>query len=123
MRLRMSEDHARHWNAARTALCLSGGGIRSAAFSLGVLQSLARAGLLLDFHYLSTVSGGGYTGAWLAAVMKHGGGRAAAQEALTKPGDSRLEGLRDFTNFLTPSPGLASADTRAAVGCGCATCC
>ncbi len=109
-----SEDHARHWNASRTALCLSGGGIRSAAFSLGVLQSLARAGLLLDFHYLSTVSGGGYIGAWLAAVMKHGGGLAAAAAAL-KSGDGRLEGLRDFTNFLTPSPGLASADTRAAV--------
>jgi len=54
-----------------TALCLSGGGIRSAAFSLGVIQALAahpraptgdtvgRAedSLLSEFHYLSTVSG------------------------------------------------------------------
>lgn len=110
----MDAREARLWNAARTALCLSGGGIRSAAFSLGVLQGLARAGLLLDFHYLSTVSGGGYTGGWLAAVMKHGGGLAAAMQALVDPGDSRREGLRDFTNFLTPSPGPASADTRAA---------
>ena len=30
----------------RTALCLSGGGVRSAAFNLGVLQGLARLGLL-----------------------------------------------------------------------------
>ena len=30
----------------RTALCLSGGGIRSATFGLGVLQGLARLSLL-----------------------------------------------------------------------------
>src|SRR4029077_16193392 len=49
------------------ALCLSGGGIRSASFGLGVLQGLARFGLLGKFHYLSTVSGGGYIGSWLSA--------------------------------------------------------
>jgi hypothetical protein len=51
----------------QTALCLSGGGIRSAAFALGLMQGLARRGLLSKFHYLSTVSGGGYIGAWLTA--------------------------------------------------------
>src|SRR4051794_8154783 len=50
-----------------TALCLSGGGIRSASFALGVLQALARVGVLGHFHYLSTVSGGGYIGSWLSA--------------------------------------------------------
>src|SRR5262245_8802404 len=40
----------------RSALCLSGGGIRSATFALGVMQGLARHGLLEKFHYLSTVS-------------------------------------------------------------------
>jgi predicted acylesterase/phospholipase RssA len=49
------------------ALCLSGGGIRSATFALGVMQGLARYGLLGQFHYLSTVSGGGYIGSWLSA--------------------------------------------------------
>jgi predicted acylesterase/phospholipase RssA len=49
------------------ALCLSGGGIRSATYALGVLQGLARFGLLGQFHYLSTVSGGGYIGSWLSA--------------------------------------------------------
>ena len=49
------------------ALCLSGGGIRSAAFGLGVLQALARFRLLGQFDYLSTVSGGGYIGSWLSA--------------------------------------------------------
>ena len=50
----------------QSALCLSGGGIRSAAFSLGVLQVLAYRGLLTQFQYLSTVSGGGYIGGWLS---------------------------------------------------------
>src|SRR5437763_1645944 len=49
-------------NANLKALCLSGGGIRSATFALGILQSLAAHGLLSKFDYLSTVSGGGYIG-------------------------------------------------------------
>lgn len=49
------------------ALCLSGGGIRSATFGLGILQGLAHQGVLSAFSYLSTVSGGGYIGSWLSA--------------------------------------------------------
>ena len=49
-----------------SALCFSGGGIRSATFGLGVVQSLAEHGLLDKFDYLSTVSGGGYLGSWLS---------------------------------------------------------
>jgi hypothetical protein len=55
----------------RAALCLAGGGLRGAFFALGVLQGLARCGLLMNFHYLSTVSGGTYIGAWLAAWRYH----------------------------------------------------
>ncbi|SHM60536.1 patatin-like phospholipase family protein [Rhizobacter sp. OV335] len=51
-------------------LALSGGGIRSATVSLGVLQGLARAGLLHRFDYLSTVSGGGYIGAFFASLFR-----------------------------------------------------
>ncbi len=68
-----------------SAVCLSGGGIRSASFCLGVLEGLARfstgvlcsgqttlpseepSGLLHRLDYLSTVSGGGYIGSWLSA--------------------------------------------------------
>ncbi len=58
-------------NKARlTGLAFSGGGIRSATFNLGVLQALARLKLLDQFDYLSTVSGGGYIGSWLAAWTK-----------------------------------------------------
>jgi predicted acylesterase/phospholipase RssA len=45
-----------------TGLALSGGGIRSATFALGVLQAIASLRLLRRFDYLSTVSGGGYIG-------------------------------------------------------------
>ena len=48
-----------------SALCLSGGGIRSATFNLGVLQGLAQSRLLGSFDYLSSVSGGGYIASWL----------------------------------------------------------
>ena len=46
-------------------LALSGGGIRSATFGLGVLQHLQKVDPLRKVDYLSTVSGGGYIGSWL----------------------------------------------------------
>lgn len=46
-------------------LALSGGGIRSASFSLGVMQALARYDGFKHIDYLSTVSGGGYIGSSL----------------------------------------------------------
>jgi len=46
-------------------LALSGGGVRSAAFCLGVLEALKNLDLLERVHYLSTVGGGSYIGAWL----------------------------------------------------------
>ena len=71
----------------RSALCLSGGGIRSATFSLGVLQGLAGAGLLSKFHYLSTVSGGGYIGSWIGAwASRHKDGIAGVEQALKHAG-------------------------------------
>ena len=54
-----------------SAICLSGGGIRSATFNLGVLQHLAHLGILQRFDFLSSVSGGGYIASWLQAWMHH----------------------------------------------------
>ena len=117
----------------QTALCLSGGGIRSAAFCLGILQGLARRELLQQFNYLSTVSGGGYIGAWLTAWTHRA---AVAEKSATATGDSvfatveqlmgdrpalspseidPLRWLRQNQKFLTPRAGLRSADTWAAV--------
>ena len=71
------------------ALCLSGGGIRSATFALGVIQGLAEGELLDQFHYLSTVSGGGYVGSWLTAWI-HRQGLNNVQQQLAEA--ARLSG-------------------------------
>jgi hypothetical protein len=102
----------------RAALCISGGGIRSATFGLGVLQGLARCGLLDKFHYLSTVSGGGYIGSWLSTWIKnHPQGIAGVAEELKRPPNSTLNPeprpirhLREFSNYLAPRTGLTSVD-------------
>ncbi len=52
-----------------SGLALSGGGIRSASFSLGVMQALAHNGWLKKFDYLSTVSGGGYIGSSISWLL------------------------------------------------------
>src|SRR5215831_19385102 len=102
-----------------SALCISGGGIRSATFALGVLQGLARAGLLQKFDYLSTVSGGGYIGSWLSSwVHRDEGGLEGVATALAAqpqrklcPEPVALEHLREYSNYLSPKVGLVSADT------------
>jgi hypothetical protein len=101
----------------QAALCLSGGGIRSAAFSLGVLQALAQKRLLTGFHYLSTVSGGGFIGGWLAALLHAHEGDAARVEGLLAGREAmpELRALRAYTNFLAPRPGVASPDTWAGI--------
>ncbi len=102
----------------RTALCLSGGGIRSATFSLGVLQGLAHCGLLGRFDYLSTVSGGGYIGSWLSAWIHNSGEnfKCAANQLSSShasedsPEPKPVNHLRSFSNYLSPVVGLFSAD-------------
>jgi len=98
------------------ALCLSGGGVRSAAYCLGVIQALAAAGHLAGFHYLSTVSGGGYIGAWLQTMIQRHGVEEAQQRLARRdpaaPGQDPLElqRLRGYTNWLAPNGGLLSLD-------------
>lgn len=71
-----SEDHdlrTQRKRALRMSLfgvAFSGGGIRSATINLGVLQALGHLKLLRYVDYLSTVSGGGYVGGWLAAWIR-----------------------------------------------------
>jgi patatin-like phospholipase len=100
-----------------SALCFSGGGIRSATFGLGVLQGLARHGLLDRFHYLSTVSGGGYLGGWLSAWISHTslseviGQLRARSERPLEPEPTPIWHLRTYSNYLSPKLGLLSADS------------
>ena len=103
-----------------SALCISGGGIRSATFALGAIQGLAEKapGILGDLDYLSTVSGGGYIGSWLTAWKQREGGldkiipalQPAAPFPPTKDPDP-LQHLREYNNYLSPKLGLFSADT------------
>jgi hypothetical protein len=117
------------WTAAhalpekRAAVCISGGGIRSATFGLGVLQGLARCGLLDKFHYLSTVSGGGYIGSWLSAWINRAGltsvtTQLASLSEHTRPNPEPVEiqNLRSYSNYLSPRLGMFSADSWALIG-------
>lgn len=58
---------------ARFAVAFSGGGIRSAAVNLGVIQALAKKGLLRQLHYMSGISGGGYILGWLTSWIRRSG--------------------------------------------------
>jgi hypothetical protein len=111
------------------ALCLSGGGIRSAAFGLGVIQALAthprpvkdrpvakpEDSLLAKFHFLSTVSGGGYIGSWLSAWVTRAGFAEVWSNLVGRPKGPDVEPpviawLRSYSNYLAPKLGLTSAD-------------
>jgi len=82
-------------------LALSGGGIRSATFCLGLLRGMARRGLLSRFDYLSTVSGGGYTGAMFGRLVGRVG--IAEAERILAASDSRpLAWLRRYGRYLAP---------------------
>jgi hypothetical protein len=107
-----------------SGLALSGGGIRSATFNLGVLQALAELKLLRGFDYLSTVSGGGYIGGWLSAwINRHKDGLAGVEKDLTPGAQGReridepqaIGHLRSYSNYLTPRSGFLTADVWAGI--------
>lgn len=97
------------------ALCLSGGGVRSAAFCLGALQSLASARLLAQFDYLSTVSGGGYIGSFLQMLISRLGVSGAQSELARVTAPPELASLRNYTNYLSPGGGIFSLNTWAGI--------
>ena len=88
-------------------IAMSGGGIRSATFNLGVLQGLQELDLLRQVDYVSTVSGGGFAGSWLVANVKRSNywlGRLTAWER-------SIRHLREYSNYLAPKTGILSMDT------------
>lgn len=102
-------------------LAFSGGGIRSATFNLGVLQGLAEHEVLQEVDYLSTVSGGGYIGAWFLSLLKENGTDEQVQQvqSMLKQDHGRhperadqdpIHVLRQFSNYLTPRLIFYSAD-------------
>jgi choline dehydrogenase-like flavoprotein len=87
-------------------LALSGGGIRSATFALGVLQALAERNRLRDVDLLSTVSGGGFTGSFLgrlftrSSVTKSEDPVGRVQDVLKNSRSAPLMWLRTQANYL-----------------------
>jgi hypothetical protein len=83
-------------------VALSGGGIRSAAFSLGALQALDDHRVTPRADYLSTVSGGGYMGASLTASMTRDNGKFPFGTADIRDNDV-VGQIRNYSNYLLPS--------------------
>lgn len=78
-------------SAGLVGLALSGGGIRSATFNLGLLQGLADKKVLQFCDYLSTVSGGGYIGSCVSSLL------ADSPEVSTKPNEFPLRDQTERT--------------------------
>jgi hypothetical protein len=104
-----------------TALCLSGGGIRSACVAMGAMQELARprgngpdarsAPMLDNFDYVISVSGGGFgAGARLLGVQREptrdspGGGAITALGERFSPGSVEFDYVRRHCNYIADSP-------------------
>ena len=104
-------------------VAFSGGGIRSATFNLGLLQAMARLGILKHVHYLSTVSGGGYVGSFWSTWLHHNRDQTSAARfplaATTGPGarpePEEIRHLREFSRFLMPRLGFWQQETWAAI--------
>lgn len=85
-------------------VALSGGGIRSATFCLGLFQALARQRLIRRIDYLSTVSGGGYFGSFLGTAFTRDGADADTVESELADNHSWPVGwLRENGRFLSPN--------------------
>lgn len=99
-------------------LALSGGGIRSATFNLGLLQALQHDEMFWKIDYLSTVSGGGYIGScltWFMSCLKQKfpfGIRRADNQG---PPGAVVNWLRDHGRYLTPGRGMGAFALVAAV--------
>lgn len=102
-------------------VALSGGGIRSATFCLGVLQALARHGLLRRVDLLSTVSGGGYIGAALGRLYTRFGAapkpRASAARPAERPAPDAAPAA-DAEVAAASTPGAPTAAQVEALLCG-----
>ena len=93
-------------------ICLSGGGIRSASYSLGALQAMGKAGMLFGSRdsnpcrakYLSAVSGGSYIATALTLVTKGPVDGAVGDESILPNQKPPLDPIRD-PDILPFAPG------------------
>lgn len=105
-------------------LALSGGGIRSATFNLGLLQVITRYDYLKQIDLLSTVSGGGYIGSsltWFCSQLKHKFPYVWSSEATPAERQhvrEQLDELRAHGSYLMPGDGLNLWSLLAAIVAG-----
>ncbi len=99
----------------KVGLALSGGGIRSATFNLGLLQGLFDLRVLPIVDYLATVSGGGYIGGWWTCWLKRRPKDLKSLFPVADPGGAAVpelreadavRHLREFSMFLSPRWGF-----------------
>ena len=103
-------------------IALSGGGIRSATFCLGVLQSLARRKRLGDVDYMSTVSGGGFAGGFLGRLFTRlkddvSDKVGRVQQIVADTSSPEIWWLRRNADYIA-SAGLADVETNVAIMAG-----
>ena len=120
------EPWIRYTPLDRVGLAFSGGGIRSATFNLGVLKALHELDVLKHVDYLSTVSGGGYIGAWWSAWRARWGKEFPEAQTTSQLGTNvtqtemnrepeEVRHLREFSNFLSPRIGFFQSEMWNAV--------
>jgi hypothetical protein len=85
----------------RLGICCSGGGLRSAAFNLGALQSLDEAGLLRRADHLSAVSGGAYIASAYAVASRHSDPDLLARRPAYAPGSPEERWVRNHCSYVT----------------------
>lgn len=90
------EEAASKFHENKFGIALSGGGIRSATINLGFLKTLNLFNIIKKADYLSTVSGGGYTGSYIQAALKTEG----TYDAPFK--EERINHLRSYGNYFIP---------------------
>lgn len=91
----------------KLGICCSGGGIRSAAFTLGALQQLQEKGELKRASYLAAVSGGSYIAGAISLLRKTGERDSEADLLERLPpfaeGSPEEQYLRNRSSYLAPS--------------------
>lgn len=107
------------WSDEVTGVGLSGGGIRSSTFNLGILQAFARKGpnqepsALRRIDFLSTASGGGYVGSFIGRwfdrlrepICPVDVPAERVEEGLVDPDSPFIAWLRKSGNYISPRGG------------------
>lgn len=109
----------------KAGIAISGGGIRSASFGLGVMQALVANDKLEKMDYMSTVSGGGFLGSaltWALNQDKDAGTDPGnfplgdpKSAGIKEEGNKLLNFIRQHGDYLTPTSSLGAISFAAVI--------